>query len=367
MSDPEAGKWSASTNEQHKIWLIDEGHAGHRVQAEGILQALAKLGLNMNVTTIKCEPRLRGSLRPAAKAIFHRLRGQSALHFAARVSSFSVPDDGPPRFIISSGGRTAFLSRALSLATGAPNVFVGNLGQFPPNWFTVVMSPIDLKTPNSIMTRIVPNTMTPDDCHEHSQRYWNNEVPERCWTLLIGGANRNHRFCDQDWRAVAAGVNALSERFGVKWLIATSRRTGFHVERLLEEAIVPSSVEELVLFSQNPKKVVMAFLGAAEIVFVTQDSLTMMGEAIASGRRVVSLSPQNVNYLKNSYGYSVIRNYNNFPQVSNLDCLNMSKYWVEPGSSPNYANSMKLIGPSVKLLISRLGIAWPEPAVGLSK
>ncbi|HEY7647076.1 MAG TPA: ELM1/GtrOC1 family putative glycosyltransferase [Hyphomicrobiales bacterium] len=343
----------------YKIWLIDEGHAGHRVQAEGILRALGSLGVQLDIATIRCEPNLRGFLRPAAKAIFHYLRGVSALRFASRIAQFSVPDDGLPRFIISSGGRTAFVSRALSLSTGAPNVFVGNLGRFPPQWFTVVMSPVDLKIPQSIVTGIVPNTMTPSECRDQSLIYWNNHVPKRCWTLLIGGANRNHPYNDQDWKDIAAGVNTLAQKFDIKWLITTSRRTGAHVEQLLEAAIAPNAVEELVLFSRAPKKVVMPFLGTAEIVFVTQDSLTMLGEAVASGRPVVSLLPRTTRSFANSYGDKVLHNYHQLPQLSTLRCSEMYNYLPYTDLSKTYEDSMELIKISAKALAAHLNIDHP--------
>lgn len=340
----------------YKIWLIDEGHAGHRVQAEGILRALESFGVQLEIATIHCEPNLRGFLRPAAKAIFHHLRGESALRFASHIAQFSVPNDGLPRFIISSGGRTAFVSRALSLSTGAPNIFVGNLGQYPPQWFTVVMSPVDLKIPQSIVTGIVPNTMTPSECRNQSLCYWNNHVPKRCWTLLIGGANRNHPYNDQDWKDIAAGVNTLARKFDIKWLITTSRRTGAHVEQLLEAAISPSAVEELVLFSRTPKKVVMPFLGTAEIVFVTQDSLTMLGEAVASGRPVVSLLPRTTRSFANSYGDKVLHNYHQLPQLSTLRCSEVHKYFPTAILMNTYEHSMELINTSAKALMSHLNI-----------
>jgi mitochondrial fission protein ELM1 len=361
MSVEAAGEQSPSQRAPYKVWLIDEGHAGHRVQAEGILRALESLGLQLEVTTIRCEPSLRGFLRPIAKAIFHRLKGESALGFARRIAQFTVPRDGPPRFIISSGGRTAFVSRALSLSTGAPNVFVGNLGPFPPDWFTVVMSPIDLKIPHSIVTGIVPNTMTPSECRYQSQSYWNNRVPGRCWTLLIGGANRNHPYDDGDWHDIAAGVNALAGKFGIKWLITTSRRTGAHVEQLLEAAISPDAIEELVLFSRNPKKVVMPFLGAAEIVFVTQDSLTMLGEAVASGRPVVSLMPRRMRTVANSYGAKVLYKYHQLPHVIELRCSEIHKYIPNSDIMEICEVPAQLIKTSSNVLISSLKIGFMGP------
>lgn len=354
MNVQAAGAKLSPQHSPYKVWLIDEGHAGHRVQAEGILRALETLGLQLEVTVVPCRLNLRGLFRPAAKAIFHRLKGESALRFASRVAQFSVPDDGPPRFIISSGGQTAFVSRALALWSGAPNIFVGNLSWFPPDWFSVVMSPVDLNIPHSIKTTVVPNTVTPSQCREQSLRYWNNHVPKRCWTLLIGGPNRNYPYSGQDWKDIAAGVNALAEKFDIKWLITTSRRTGAHVEKLLEKAISPDALEELVLFSSNPKKVVMPFLGAAEIVFVTQDSLTMLGEAVASGRPVVSLLPGKARSLANSYGAKAQELYHLQRQVAAISSLEMRDYVPHTRLDEMFDETATFISNAGKDLIDRL-------------
>jgi mitochondrial fission protein ELM1 len=48
---------------------------------------------------------------------------------------------------------------------------------------------------------------------------------------------------------------------------------------------------DVVWYSQTPRKVTKAFLGLADRVFVTMDSLTMITEAVASGRPTVALCP----------------------------------------------------------------------------
>ncbi len=318
--------FSNAMRRNSQVWLIDEGHAGHRVQAEGMVAALTRLGIPLHTRRIDCQPRLRGIFRPAARAVFSRLGARSAGTLAHRVAQFEEPGGPPPSFIISSGGRTAFASRALSLRSGAPNVFVGNPKPFPMDWFSAVVSPVPLPQGDAILTGVVPNTVTPEDCTTEARRYWGAKPPPRLWSLLIGGPSRNHLYAAQDWRNIAAGVNALAARHGIKWLISTSRRTGAQAEAILEAQIAPDAIEELVLYSREPKRVVLAFLGAGERVFVTRDSLTMLSEAIMSGRPVTALLPEKVELASDNFMAVVLRKYDEWAQFTQVTCADLASF-----------------------------------------
>jgi len=316
--------------ETHTVWLIDEGHTGHRVQSEGIIQALENAGLHLSVARCNCKPRLRGFFRPAARELSSRLPAAQTIRLARQVSDFEEPEGPAPSFIISSGGRTAFASRALALKTGAPNVFVGNPKPFPHHWFSVVLSPVPLSQGDAVLTGVVPSLVTPQLCQHSARAYWNGAPPANCWTLLIGGPSRNHKYDDQDWRDIAAGVNALSYRHNIRWLISTSRRTGAQAEAILAEDIAPESIEELVLYNRAPKRVVQPFLGAGARVFVTRDSLTMLSEAIMSGKPVAALLPRRVELDPENFMAVVLRKYQGWTQYHEVTCHSLAEF--DPGA-----------------------------------
>ena len=309
------------------VWLIDEGQTGHLVQSLGIIRALERLGFYLNVKKISCKFELRGLYRPVARAIFSRLDGQHAVRFAKRMTPFSEPSGPAPSFIVSSGGQSAFVSRALALQTGAPNVFIGDPKPFPFSWFSAVLSPVPLPQGEAIPTGVFPNLMTPEYCAMQAQRYWNGAPPSRCWALLIGGARRrDHLYDVEDWQDIAAGINTLAERYGIRWLVSTSPRTGSDAEAVLEDNIAPSAVEELVLFGREPKHVALFFVGAAQRVFVTRDSLTMVSEAILSGLPVTGLLPKRVELGQNHFMAVVFGDYARRYQYSEMACSELSNF-----------------------------------------
>jgi len=355
---------------EHTVWLIDEGHTGHRVQSEGVLMALSRAGIKLNILKVECEPTLRGILRPAARAAMARLNGRHALEFAKRISRFRIPDGPSPAFIISSGGRSAFVSRALAESTAAPNVFVGNPAPFPVDWFTAVLAPIRMSGGDAIITGIVPNTVTRDECDEQAHAYWNGAPPPHRWTLLIGGASRSHRYDETDWRALAEAVNALSTRHGVRWLISTSRRTGEKAEAILKATIRPEALDELVLYSHEPKRVVLPFLGAGQRIFVTRDSLTMVSEAIMSAKPVTAVLPHQTELDPGSDMAAVLGKYASWDQYDEMRCADLAA--AQPAtranlSSPHQAGE-ELDAAAFELAKRlQLGIPKSAPLVALDK
>ncbi|MFP3920142.1 MAG: ELM1/GtrOC1 family putative glycosyltransferase [Dichotomicrobium sp.] len=347
----------------HTVWLVDEGHAGHRVQSEGVVMALERAGLSLAVERIECRPKLRGIFRPVARAALSRLDGPRAMRFARHVAQFTRPNGPPPSLIISSGGRTAFASRALALETGAPNVFVGNPKPFPGDWFSAVLSPVPLPQCEAIPTGIVPNIVTPGDCAAKAREYWHGPPPPGLWTLLIGGPSRNHLYGEQDWRDIAAGVNGLAERFGIRWLISTSRRTGAEAEAILAGDLAPEAVEELVLYGREPKRVVLPFLGAGERVFVTRDSLTMVSEAVMSGRPVAALLPRRVELADDNFMAVVLRKYASWHQYCEISSTKLS-HFVPDNRQPSAGRheAAEELDRAAGHLVRRLFLAHHETA-----
>jgi hypothetical protein len=94
----------------------------------------------------------------------------------------------------------------------------------------------------------------------------------------------------------------------------------------LEQNIAPSAVEELVLFGRQPKHVALFFIGAAQRVFVTRDSLTMVSEAILSGRPVTGLFPKRVELAQNHFMAIVFGDYARRYQYSEIACNELSDF-----------------------------------------
>lgn len=273
------------------VWLIDEGTPGHTVQTAGLWELL-KSRPECHAEWISCRLDLRGWKRPIARWRVGRAKAGNALKIArALYPGLVLPQNHDVDLIISSCGKSAYLNRLLCSAFDARGVFIGEIKPFPGWWFDLIVTPVNQGQPNELLVPIIETGRTRESGLAAMEAQWGASPPAGCWTLLVGGGSRTHQFANQDWDALAAGMIALARRHSIRWLFSTSRRTGLEAEERLRGLLPPDVLAEAVWYGSEPKKVVGAFLAAGERIFVTQDSLTMMSEGLAMGKRVELLRP----------------------------------------------------------------------------
>jgi hypothetical protein len=336
-----------------RIWLIDEGAPGHRAQSEGVLAAMRRLGCTTDVVGVPAADRLPGVWRAPARFAVDRAL-PSASWLARRVSAFEEPAHAPPDLILSSGGKSAFASVVLARRTGAPNLFVGDPRPYPLRWFTAILSPRPIAGCARVRGVAAPPTaMTPARAEAAAAARWPAGPPSPAWTLLVGGASRSHRFTPADFDALGRAAAAAAERFGIRWLIATSRRSGAAADEMLEAALPAAAIAEATWFSRNPEPVVPAYLGAGEAVFVTQDSLTMLAEALTSGRPVTALFPREVRLPAGSLVTDMLARFERLPGCVRAPVTSLHE--VAPGKkTPPHAEVVARLDAAVANVLCEL-------------
>ncbi len=241
------------------LWLIGDGKPGHENQSLGLAEALAR--------RVPCQIH-RISLA-GQRGLFRRLS-------AAVKASASFPK---PDFIIGAGHAThlsllwlAWKKQAKSIVLMRPSL--------PMSWFTLCIVPEHdfpkgATRKNLILTRGALNRVAPPTDENRSGKM-----------ILIGGPSASH-----GWDG-AQLIEALSEiTKNGHWQLTDSRRTpsGF-----IEE--VHKRLPELEIFphSQTTPDWLPGKLAAAAEVWVTEDSVSMIYEALSSGARVGLLpAPRN--------------------------------------------------------------------------
>lgn len=208
---------------------------------------------------------------------------------------------GTPDLILSSGGKSVFVARTLAVRYGVPYVFLGERKPYPSAWFHTAFTPSKFETgENDVPIDMIPTQVTRAKVNQAA-----NDWPERpagkLWAALIGGASVSHRYTPDDWRALALAMNDVARRENIRWLVTTSRRTGADVEALLRQTLDPAVVAEAVWWAERPEKKMSRYLGAAECLLVTQDSVTMVSEAIDSGRPVIVARPCETRFSAESF------------------------------------------------------------------
>ncbi len=207
--------------------------------------------------------------------------------------------DGLPQqdcdLIVSAGGKTSFANAWLARLQKVPNVFTGSLRRLSPGHFSVVLTlePAD-DAPAHLLLDLPPGALDERELEIQAAQFRKQLGPgqQTCWCMLAGGNGAGYRYREQDWRAVARLMKKVAGIYNIRWLLVSSRRTGVEAEQLLAEYLDANVLAAHCWYGKGDAYSAEAWLGAAEKVFVTEDSMTMLTEAICARRPVISLRPQ---------------------------------------------------------------------------
>jgi len=307
------------------VWMISDGRPGHFNQTLGVVRALEK---GYDVKLIKIETRLRlGFLRPLLKLVCNSRRGWLKRLLAPLIRFSYYPFVLPsvdatvaccahPDVIISCGGQTLYLNVFLARQTKARNFFLGSLRGVHPRLFTAIISGLSMPgVPNLVELELSPGLFDAEKAAEAGQAFLATleSAPvftpgesasgsqKTYWAMLVGGDGAGYQFENADMAALESLMLMASRRYGVRWLLTTSRRTSREHEQRLQcfAQKHPEVFAYTLFYHQKPEALVMAFLGAADKVFATEDSSSMISEAMMSRRPVMTLSPRHSNPNEN--------------------------------------------------------------------
>ncbi len=184
---------------------------------------------------------------------------------------------------------------------GAKLVFIGERKPYPSEWFDLVLTPSPFETgANDVRIEMIPTRMNPDVARQAAEG-WAEHPQGRLWTMVVGGTSSSHRYFRKDWETLAEAMNLIARREGIRWLVTSSRRTGDEAEQILKHRLDPELIAEAVWWAEKPEKKMAQYLGCGDLVFVTQDSVTMVTEALASGRRVIAIRPRQTQLPEESF------------------------------------------------------------------
>lgn len=112
--------------------------------------------------------------------------------------------------------------------------------------------------------------------------------------LLIGGDNSEFSVSKRCVDKVIDGLIEACGKNGAEFLVTTSRRTASSVEKALCERLGRHPACRLLVIAneENPEETVGGILDTAGVVVVSGESISMVSEAVSSGKRVVVFEPE---------------------------------------------------------------------------
>ncbi len=276
-----------------KVIFLADTRPGHYHLAQGVIAALARLR-PVEVTRIEVKrkwivPTRWLRRRITAKSFFP----PRMLRMAYRIDAYALPKAD---LVVSAGGETHMPNICVSRFLEIPSIFCGSLmrGLGPEN-FSLIVSSYDKDAANArYLVTLKPSSIDPDALgRPASVPRYGPDLHPRLAGLLVGGNAGPFRYRRKEWDRLLAFIAEISKTWGTRWLVSTSRRTPDSVaDKIAALAKDPSVVARFIDYRKQGPGTLPEVFGKAEVILCTEDSSTMISEAVSARLPVVGVAPR---------------------------------------------------------------------------
>ena len=296
------------------VVIVSDNIRGHYHQSLGVAEWLGRLG-NVQVEEPVKLPAISGLKKFLKLKLAGRKIPERDADFSRRwLRYFGISHRKfyPDTIFISAGSSAAPFCLALAKATGNKSAVIMTPSVFgtKPFDFAIVPDhdPHDRNDPRILTTLGAPNHIHSQMIKNAAETFFSHiNFKKKVIAVLVGGSDSNYK-PDAKWASEVLGD--LRRFDDATLLITTSRRTEEDLENEVENLFSSyPSLGYMLILSRNPKvNAVTAILGAATHVLATEDSISMVSEAVTAGFKVGLLRvPRVTGKLKTSLGYGTKR------------------------------------------------------------
>lgn len=326
------------------IVVISDGIRGHYHQSLGIAQWLVRLGGGTIDATLTV-PKLSGPEKLMKLKLFvHGLAVHDATYAHGWLKSVKMPEYEyhPHTLFISAGSSAAPFCLALAKYTGNKSAVVMTPSVLGTKPFDFAIIPEhdkhDPKATNILTTLGAPNYIYPPELELVGSNFFAGRDfgGNKVVAVLVGGSDANYK-PSAEWAEETLGPLRYME--GIKILLTTSRRSGRALDEAVEKMFVNSSaLGYMLILSKKPRvNALTAMMGKATHVLVTEDSVSMVSEAVTAGFKVGLLRvPRTVTFWKSAFGGGPQR----FDEL--FEKMRRKKLLVDLGRTPDYEKFLSL-------------------------
>lgn len=273
------------------VYIIRDNRPGHYRQCEGVAKAISRLTA---ATVINVFPNFHWYSRRALPTLVHRLRRVPSDWALRLLYDFEIETLDPPDLVIASGRRNIVPALLFKKLYGSRFVYTGiHDGRWLDEMDLVVTPcPRDAYQPKHIHAPV----LNPVDRSQYDDPRPIRGLPDLAGArlaLLVGGECSSHRYKPADWRRLAEFVAATRRDHGVEWHATTSRRTPKAAVDMLRGLSKAGELASFIDYDPALAGSINKILGM-DATIVTEDSMTMISEALSAGRPVVALKPDRV-------------------------------------------------------------------------
>lgn len=325
-----------------RICHLSEGIAGHNGQVLGIIKTLKDAGFKVSTQEVKVtwsiKP-IRSILRLVARKIS---RFPNTFSIGCILACYKTDQVEEFDIVISSGSNLAPINLALAKKHNAKNIHMSSIRDWRVEDFTAYITTTQISIlPNNLRPEIVPNQFDPLSCKEEGEKFieQNNLAEEKFSLLVLGGDGIGYTYTAQEWNMMIKQFIYFCRKAHTKPLFITSRRTPKDIElQLIAEHDSPYSV---FFHAEQRRGVFRHLFYVAKHIFVTEDSSTMISEAVSSGKSVITAYPQSIKAPKKYT--DIIAKYQklNFIERKSLKTLQSTDFVIDRDISDKVAEMLK--------------------------
>lgn len=247
-----------------QIWYVSDGKAGHMSQARGLFKALQAQHPNVQVLEI---PVIQLS---SLALLLHWLSGGKLGQLPQLIQDTTSPD-----LILGVGHTTHWPLLLLQKIYKQTKSIVLMQPSLPDRWFDFLVIPehdAPKTSPDLFISKGVLNPVQDEQRHVAGRTL-----------ILIGGSSKRHGWNDSQLIAQLHGLFHYST--DQHFILTTSRRTPHDFLQQLGAISTPDTLQVYPV-DETPQGWLFEQLQQAETVWVTEDSVSMLYEALSAGCRV---------------------------------------------------------------------------------
>ena len=177
-------------------------------------------------------------------------------------------------------------------------VFLGEPQRVARGIFRYCVSTPSTPCPNAeIQLEVMPTLMLRATRAERRQVMLAGAKPAKDklrWCLLFGGDTEGYDFSEPRLQALVDSMITLARAHDIVWDISTSPRStrAFEARLLDMQSRHPDLVHQLCLWHTGTRIPLLDLLAAADLCFVSEESVAMLSDALNLGLPVVSVRPE---------------------------------------------------------------------------
>lgn len=300
----------------HKRWkstpirtvlVLNDGRIGHLNQSLAVARQIQKARTTQGyksddtkIVTVDVKfknPFLRSALSSCAIFASWRCHGcMRCMKFCLEKETYETLMTAYSEFVISCGSSLASVNIYMSKENNAKNIVI-----MKPNIlmglkeFSLAVIPRHDRPPrvkNVVATTIAPNLMDPDRLKADGERLKSRIRLEKKMVLglLVGGDNPEYSLTGEIVDNVIDNLLKFCDRADAEFLITTSRRTDNRAETILKNRLKDNPRCKLLVIANqnNMDEAVGGILYLSDVIVVSGESISMISEAISSGKRTVA-------------------------------------------------------------------------------